>query len=129
VTLAAGPNPHGRPWQLIAGVEGRTLDVLRLPGRDGGEVQLHACRLAAPLASTGAVRQFQFVPGPRALRLDVVLAPAAGDGTVERIRAALVAELEAAGAAALDVDVAPVGAIARRPGPGAKRTVVEHAPG
>lgn len=126
VTLAAGPGPSGRPWRRLAAVEGRSLDVLRLPGRAGGEVAVHACRLTGPLTRELAVRQYQFVPDGARLRLDVVLRPGADAGVPARLRVALEAELADAGVRAPAVDVVCVGAVARQAGPGAKRALVRR---
>jgi phenylacetate-coenzyme A ligase PaaK-like adenylate-forming protein len=41
VRLATKPCPCGRPFRLLAAVEGRTDDLLRLPGRDGTRRPVH----------------------------------------------------------------------------------------
>jgi phenylacetate-coenzyme A ligase PaaK-like adenylate-forming protein len=48
LTLERGPDPSGRPWVRIARVDGRSDDILRLPGVAGGEVAVHPFRLRAP---------------------------------------------------------------------------------
>ena len=41
VALATRPCPCGRPFRLLQTIEGRTDDMLELPGRDGGIVTVH----------------------------------------------------------------------------------------
>jgi phenylacetate-CoA ligase len=120
VTPAAGPSPAGRPYRRLAGVEGRSADVLHLPARAGGTVAVHGFRLGHPLADFPDVRQFQFGSDARGLSLEVVLRAGAPAAIAEALRAALVAELESAGAVAPPVRVAAVDRIARDEGPGAK---------
>jgi phenylacetate-CoA ligase len=120
VTPAAGASPAGRPYRRLAGVEGRSADVLRLPARDGGTVPVHGFRLGRPLAAFPEVRQFQFGSDERGLSLEVVLRPDAQTGIANALRAALVRELESAGAVAPPVRVEAVARIVRDAGPGAK---------
>jgi phenylacetate-CoA ligase len=120
VTPADGPSPAGRPYARLAGVQGRSADVLRLPARGGGTVPVHGFRLGRPLAAFPDVRQFQFGHDERGLSLDVVLRPAAPAGIADALRAALVRELESAGAIAPPVRVEAVDRIPRATGPGAK---------
>jgi phenylacetate-CoA ligase len=125
VTLADGPNPSGRPYRRIASIEGRRMDTLHLPRRDGGEVALHPTGLSPAFASLPEVREYQVLHDPRGLHARVVLAPGADPATPERLRRALAAAVEAAGAVAPPVEVIEVDALEREPGPAAKLKLVK----
>jgi phenylacetate-CoA ligase len=127
VTLAAGPNPLGLPYARLAGVDGRSDDVITLPAAGGGEVAVHPFRLRAPFSELLEVRQYQVVHDPAGLHVAVVLREEAPAGTPARVRAALVRELRDAGAVPPPVEVTPVPAIERDPGHGAKLKLVRSA--
>jgi phenylacetate-coenzyme A ligase PaaK-like adenylate-forming protein len=119
VTMAAGPNPTGMPWRRIARVDGRSSEILRLPGRDG-EVRVHPHSLRAPFATLEEVTQYQFEYDGERLAVAFVPGSHAGAGLVERVRSAITSALEDAGVDGVGVDARAVGAIAREPGGAAK---------
>jgi phenylacetate-coenzyme A ligase PaaK-like adenylate-forming protein len=50
------PNPSRRPWRCQVSVDGRTADILYLPGQHGTTVAVHPSVLSsavAPLAEVG----------------------------------------------------------------------------
>lgn len=63
VTLADGPCACGRPYARITSIEGRREEVLPLPRRSGGRVDVHAFRVLSPLIGMPGLRQYQLVPG------------------------------------------------------------------
>jgi phenylacetate-coenzyme A ligase PaaK-like adenylate-forming protein len=71
VTMADGPCPCGRPFARVASIVGRREEYLSLRANGGGDVRVHARRLAAPLAGVRGLRQFQIVPAFDRLRLVV----------------------------------------------------------
>ena len=81
VTESPEPNPAGRPYRHLAGIDGRTADTLTFPGRAGGTVALLPLRIGAPFARLPEVRQFQIVHEPARLEIRVVLDPGAPDDT------------------------------------------------
>lgn len=123
VTFAEGSNPAGRPYRRIERIEGRSADLIRLPARGGGDIQVHPFHLRAPFSHLPEVRQYQLERCEDALRVRVVLAPAASRDVPARVETALVAALESAGALPPRVEVEPVDEIARK-GAGAKLTLV-----
>ena len=125
VTLAEGPNPAGRPYRRIAAIEGRSAEVLHLPARGGGATAVHPSALGAAFAPVPEVRQYQFLYDGRGLQARVVLAPDAPAGTLDRLRRSLERAIEATGAVAPPVDVRPVTALQREPGPGHKLKLVK----
>jgi phenylacetate-CoA ligase len=124
VTVADGPCPCGRPHLRLASVQGRREDVLRLPGRNGGRVSVHALQLRAPLLRMPDVRQFQVSPRPAGLLVRVVLGDTApARETLRSVRRAIAAELDQVGAAVETLTIEAVDEIGRA-GTGAKEKLV-----
>ena len=123
VTLAEPAGPGDPPSLRIARVDGRSDDVLRLPARGGGEVDVYPFRLRAPFARLADVVQYQVVQEERGLRARVVLRPGAARDSAAAVEVALAEALAEAGAE-VPVTVEPVGEIAREPGDGAKVKLV-----
>ena len=61
VLLETAPDPSGRPFDRIARIDGRSDDVLRLPGADGRVVAVHPYRIRAPFVRLLDVLQYQVV--------------------------------------------------------------------
>ena len=90
VTLSAEPCPCGRPFPLVIGLDGRSDDVLRLPGRTGAAVALHPLALRSPLARIAGLKQYRIVHTGGSLLVEVVTAEAAVPETVaEAVRQVL----------------------------------------
>lgn len=62
VILDDGPCACGRPYARVTSIEGRREEVLRLPRRGGGRVDVHAFRLLSPLIGMPGLRQYQLLP-------------------------------------------------------------------
>jgi len=124
VTESPEPNPAGRPYRHLAGIDGRTADTLTFPGRAGGTVALLPLRIGAPFARLPEVRQFQIVHEPARLEIRVVLDPGAPDDTPARVREAVAKVLDEAGALAPGVAVTRVAELEREAGPAAKLKLV-----
>lgn len=114
---AAVPCPCGRTFRRIAGVEGRTDDVLRLPREDGGTALVHPVVFHRVLEATPVagwqVRQ-------RAGALEVLLAQPAIGVDADQLAAAIAAAVERTGARrptvrAITVEAIPAGAAGKRP--------------
>jgi phenylacetate-coenzyme A ligase PaaK-like adenylate-forming protein len=116
VTLAAGPDPTGRPYQRILRVDGRNDDILRFPGAGGGEALVLPHRLRAPFARLPEVTQYQIARESARLVIRVVLGAGARVETPDRISADVRAAIEEAGAIPPPITVEPVRAIEREPG-------------
>jgi len=123
VQLAGGPDPSGRPFDRILRIDGRSDDVLVLPGAAGGEVAVHPYRLRAPFVQLLDVLQYQVVRRPDELLVRTVLRGSAPHDLPERIRAELDEALDGAGAS-FPVRVEVVAAIGREPGHAAKVKLV-----
>jgi phenylacetate-CoA ligase len=123
VTLADGLCPCGRPHRRLAAIEGRREDVLRLPARDGGHVDLHPRRLRSSLLRLPAVRQYQVAATLDTLHVRVVLRDSGGAAALGDIWRIVQAELDQIGAATGLLAIEPVDRIDRS-GPAAKERLV-----
>jgi phenylacetate-CoA ligase len=125
VAVAEGSCRCGRPHLRLASVQGRREEVLRLPARNGGHVEVHAGRLGGTLLRTAGIRQYQLIPRPPSgLMARVVLRdPSQAERILPSARHALKAELEQPGVALHAVKVDAVDEI-ERVGTGAKQKVV-----
>jgi phenylacetate-CoA ligase len=101
--------PCGRSFALLAGIEGRVEDVLRLPGTIG-EVSVHP-NVFHNILDEATIAGWQVVQEPTSLR--VLLAGLARGTSVEQVRADVLAALSSAGAVGTDVDVQVVTAVER----------------
>jgi phenylacetate-CoA ligase len=117
VRLATKACPCGRPFRLLAAVEGRTDDLLRLPGRDGTRRPVHPVVFHRALELVDAagwqVRQDQD-------QLTVLVASPGPTFNAPSVQQAVAAGLEDAQVAPLAirvvvVDAIPTGAAGKRP--------------
>ncbi|MCW5658901.1 MAG: phenylacetate--CoA ligase family protein [Burkholderiaceae bacterium] len=122
--LAQVPCACGRSLWQLASIEGRREEVLRLPARSGGSIDVHAFLLGETLLHLPAVHQYQLAPRPHGLLARVVLRDASvAAQTLSAARQAIAAELERLGACVATVEVEAVDHIART-GSGAKQRLV-----
>ena len=110
------PNPAGRPWRCLLSVDGRTADILYLPGQSEGTVAVHPSVLGSAVAPIAEVGEYAFVHDAKGLHAQVVLAPGAAADVTERLREALITAIAGTGAAPPVVQVEPVTALQREPG-------------
>jgi phenylacetate-CoA ligase len=117
VRLSTERCPCGRPFRLVAAIEGRTDDVLTLPAPGGGTVRVHPVAFHQVLdlvdAAGWQVRQ-------DAAGLRVLLATPGPGVDPARLETEVTAALRAAGAAAPPVrvqlvEIIPAGAAGKRP--------------
>jgi len=128
VTLADDACACGRPYARIVAIEGRREEVLRLPRRGGGRVEVHAFQLLSPLIKMPGIRQYQLLFGADDLTIKISVRDGESrddiQAAVERsIRGALI-EFDAAEA---PVAVEIVETI-ERSGTGSKIKLVERSP-
>lgn len=126
VTMSPEPCPCGRPFPLLARVEGRSDDVLRLPGLGGGTVALHPLALRSPLAAVAGLRQYRIVHEPGRLTVQAVVANG-GRGIPEAVAGRLQAALDGAGACAPEIAVEIVREIDRHPQSGKLKLIESRA--
>jgi len=124
VTLSPEPCPCGRPLRVIATLEGRSDDILHLPGAAGGTVAVHPHALRSPLARFGEVAQCRVVHDEDGVHVELVLRANASPDTPERVAEALGDALRELGADP-PVDARPVDGLERAAGPAGKLKLVE----
>jgi phenylacetate-coenzyme A ligase PaaK-like adenylate-forming protein len=124
VTLSPDPCPCGRPMRVIAALEGRSDDVLQLPGASGETVAVHPHALRSPLARFAEVAQYRVVHDGGGVHVELVLRAGAAPGTAQRVAAALREALRELGADG-PVEARPVERLARSAGPAGKLKLVE----
>ena len=61
VAVATERCPCGRPFRLLAGVEGRNDDILHLPAAAGGTTAVHPLALRTALAGIPGLSQYKVV--------------------------------------------------------------------
>jgi phenylacetate-coenzyme A ligase PaaK-like adenylate-forming protein len=116
VTLASGPDPHGRPYRRIERVDGRNDEVLRFPAASGGDVAVLPYQLRSPFTGFPEVLQYQVVLEEHRLAVRVVVRSDAPDDVPTQVGAALRVQLEEAGAVCPPIEVERVAVIERERG-------------
>ncbi len=124
VTLSPEPCPCGRPLRVIAALEGRSDDILHIPGAAGGTVAVHPHALRSPLARFGEVAQCRVVHDEDGVHVELVLRANASPDTPERVAEALGDALRELGADP-PVDARSVDGLERAAGPAGKLKLVE----
>jgi phenylacetate-coenzyme A ligase PaaK-like adenylate-forming protein len=123
VTLSPEPCPCGRPFALLASVDGRNDDILELPATAGGTVSVHPFALGRPLSRIAELVEYRIVYARDTLRIEAVLN---GDpqGVQEAISTRLGDALAARGVKTPPIQVESVTQIPRHPQSG-KRKLIE----
>lgn len=125
VRIEPEPCPCGRPFRLVAAVEGRSDDILQLAGDGGQPVTLHPLVLRSPLARLGGARQYQVIQRQDGLTIRLVPRESADAGTVaEEARQAVRRALAQAGAGSTPVRVELAGSLERDDTAGGKLKLV-----
>jgi phenylacetate-coenzyme A ligase PaaK-like adenylate-forming protein len=124
VVLAGGPDPSGRPYDRILRIDGRSDDVLYLPGADGRTVAVHPYRVRAPFVKLLDVLHYQVVQRAEGLLVRIVVRDSAPRDLPDHVQATVAAALAGGGAEA-PVVVEVVGEIEREPGHAARIKLVK----
>ena len=98
-TLADGPNPTGMPFRRLAAVDGRSDDVVHLPGASAAPSPCRPTNCGRRSPRSPALRQYQIRDDGTGLAVAVVLRDGAAADTPTRVRTALQHALVAIGAA------------------------------
>ena len=100
VAVAPERCPCGRPFRLLAGIEGRNDDILHLPAAAGGTTAVHPLALRTALAGIPGLAQYKVVQDRDGLHVRVALRPGADPADAAHLVATrLDAKLTAQGAA------------------------------
>jgi phenylacetate-coenzyme A ligase PaaK-like adenylate-forming protein len=120
VVLSPEPNPAGRPFAVVAGVQGRSADTLVFEGPGGEPVRVLPARLIAPVAHLPGLREYQLVRERDALEVRLALEGGLPSGVEQAVRRAI----EAAGATPPPIRVVPLRELEREAGGAAKLKLV-----
>jgi phenylacetate-coenzyme A ligase PaaK-like adenylate-forming protein len=119
VTVTDEPCPCGRTFRRITSIEGRSDDVLELPGTGGAVVRVHPIHLRSPLAAMSAVSQYQITETADGLDVTLALVRDVAGGDVPRdVERTIGTKLAALGVVPIPIRVRVVPEIAREPGAG-----------
>jgi phenylacetate-CoA ligase len=124
VTVAPVACACGSPFLRIDRIDGRQEEILKLPGKHGQPIEVHAIRLRSPLIGAPGVKEFQFLL--RADELEVAITIASGfepESTRQETARLLSAALNKLDVGNMRLKVNVVNAIARTGG-GAKQKLV-----
>ena len=106
VAVAGERCPCGRPFPLLAAIEGRNDDILYLPAAAGGTAAVHPLALRTALAGIPGLAQYKVVHDRDGLHVRAALRPAADPThTVRLVTDRLVENLAAQGVARPPVQV------------------------
>jgi phenylacetate-CoA ligase len=106
VAVAEERCPCGRPFRLLAGIEGRNDDILHLPAAAGGTTAVHPLVLRTALAGIPGLAQYKVVHDIDGLHVRVALRPGADPReAVQLVTTRLAGKLAAQGAARPAVQV------------------------
>jgi phenylacetate-CoA ligase len=106
VAVAAERCGCGRPFRLLAGIEGRNDDILYFPAAAGGTTAVHPLALRGALAGIPGLAQYKVVHDTDGLHVRVALRPGADPAeTVRLVSARLTDRLTTQGAARPAVQV------------------------
>ena len=115
MTFADEPCACGRTLTRVKSIEGRTDDVLDLPGQNGRRVPIVPLQFGVVTADP-AVREFQVVGGDERVLLRLVLRDDAdADAATDRLRSKVCDRLSAAGVDSPAVEVELLDALERSP--------------
>jgi phenylacetate-coenzyme A ligase PaaK-like adenylate-forming protein len=106
VSMATERCPCGRPFRLLAGVEGRNDDILHLPAAAGATTAVHPLALRTALAGIPGLAQYKVVHDADGLYVRVALRPGADPAeAVHQVTTRLAGKLAAQGATRTTVQV------------------------
>jgi phenylacetate-CoA ligase len=106
VAVAGERCPCGRPFRLLAGIEGRNDDILYLPAAGGGTVAVHPLALRTALAGIPGLAEYKVVLDGDGLHVRAALRPdAVPTETVRLVADRLAEKLAAQGVAGPAVQV------------------------
>jgi phenylacetate-CoA ligase len=106
VTIRPESCPCGRPYRVIAGIEGRNDDILRLVSRDGAKIVVHPLVLRSPMAAVPGVREYRILHDERGFHVRIAVRPGFQvDDTTVAIRRGLRDAVTALGAVEPEVSV------------------------
>lgn len=116
ITMSTESCPCGRPFRLVAGIEGRSDDIIHLQGQQDQDVPVHPIHFRSPMAALQEIKQYQVVHEENGIHISVVIREKAfGKEVAGKIKERLRGNLESLGAKCPDIHVRFVDRIERDP--------------
>jgi len=116
LTLSTEVCPCGRPFRLIANVEGRSDDILHLQSLNGHDVPVHPIHVRDSLGALPEIKEYSVVHDDDRITATIVLrAGAAGEDITIKLTDNLRTRLESLGARCPEITVRCVDRIERDP--------------
>lgn len=106
LTIAKEPCSCGRPFRLIARIEGRTDDIVFLPAAEGGEVPVHPDLFHTCVELIPEVKEYQVVHDEAGIHLRLVARDGSSQDEIRvRLQQRLIAALRRLGAQIPTIDI------------------------
>jgi phenylacetate-coenzyme A ligase PaaK-like adenylate-forming protein len=116
LTMSTEPCLCGRPFRLIAKVEGRSDDIIYLLSSQGREVAVHPIHFRSPMGALHEIKEYHIVHNKDGININIVLRErASGEEVARKLTETLREHIESLGAKCPDIHVQFVNRIERNP--------------
>jgi putative adenylate-forming enzyme len=116
LTMAAEPCPCGRPFRLIAEVEGRSDDIIYLQTPQGRDVPVHPIHFRSPIGAFQEIKEYRVLHQDDGINISIVLREGTfGEEVASKLRSNLRKKIESVGAKCPEIRVQFVDRIDRDP--------------
>jgi putative adenylate-forming enzyme len=116
ITMSTEPCPCGRPFRLIAEVEGRSDDIIYLQTPQGGSVPVHPIHFRSPMGAFQEIKEYRVLHEDDGINISIVLREgASGEEVANKLRADLRKKIESVGAKCPEIRIQFVDRIERDP--------------
>jgi putative adenylate-forming enzyme len=114
LTMSTEPCPCGRPFRLIAEVEGRSDDIIYLQTPQGGSVPIHPIHFRSPMGAFQDIKEYRILHEDDGINIGIVLREgASGEEVANKLRTNLKKKIESVGAICPEIRVQFVDKIER----------------
>ena len=116
LTMSREPCLCGRPFRLIAKVEGRSDDIIYLQSPQGRDVPIHPIHFRSPMGAFQEIKEYHVLHEYDGFNISIVLRKgASGEEVADKLRANLRKKIESVGAICPEIRVQFVDRIERDP--------------
>jgi len=113
LTMAPGPCPCGRHTRRIESIDGRTDDIMHLPGRTGQTVPVHPNHFAEAIESIAGIRAYQVTEQTHGIDITVVCSSDHRAAITHSIETGVRRRLTALGIASMPLNITTAEAVIR----------------
>ena len=116
LTMSTEPCPCGRPFRLIAMVEGRSDDIIYLQSSQGRDVAVHPIHFRSPMGALQEIKEYHVLHEDDRINISIVLREgASGEEVTRKLTVNLKKHIESLGAKCPEIHVRFVNKIERDP--------------